>query len=102
MAAIEGMVGRRSLLGPGTGGTRTEEVFLIHPAQNRGKTSDRYPLVGCTDFAGFWEMVVCAQLLGSSCTAGRSLALVAGVLHASEVVMRKMIQHVSRDLQDVS
>jgi len=47
-------------------------------------------------------MVVCVQLLGSSCSAGRFLALGAGFLRASEVVMLKMIRRVSRDLQDVS
>jgi hypothetical protein len=75
---------------------------LTLPAQKRGRTLDRSPLVGSIGFAKFWEMVVCVQLLGSSCTAGQSPALAAGVLRASEVVMRKMIQRVSRDLQDVS
>lgn len=45
MAVIEDMVGRRSLLELGIGGTRKEEVFLILPAQSREKTSDRFPLV---------------------------------------------------------
>ena len=102
MAAIEGMVGRRSPLELGTGGRRKEEVFLILRAQNRGKTSDRSPLVACTGFAISWEMVVCVQLLGSSCTAGHFLALGAGFLRAFEVGMLKMIRRVSRDLQGVS
>lgn len=96
------MEGRRSLLELGTGGMRKEGVFLTLPAQNRGRTSDRSPLVGCIGFAKFWEILVFVQLLGSSCTAGRSPALAAGVRRASEAVMRKTIQRVSRDLQDVS
>lgn len=95
-------MGRQSLLELGIGGMRREEVFLILRAQNRGKTSDRSPLAGCTGFAKSWAMVVCEQLLGSFCIAGRFPALAAGVLRASEVVMQKMIRRVSRDLQDVS
>ena len=102
MAAIEDMVGRRSPLGLGIGGRRKEEVFLTLRAQSRVKTSDRSPLVGCIGFAISWEMVVCAQLLGSSCTAGHFLALGAGFLRAFEVGMLKMNRRVSRDLQDVS
>jgi hypothetical protein len=102
MAVIEGMVDRRSLLELDTGGRRKEEVFLILRAQSLVKTSNRSPLVECTGFAESWGMVVCVQLLGSSCSAGRFLALGAGFLRASEVVMLKMIQRVSRDLQDVS
>ena len=96
------MVDRRSLLGLGIGGMRKEEVFLNLRAQNRVKTSDRSPWVGCTGSAEVWEMVVCELLLGSSCTAGRAPALVAGFLRAFEVVMLKMNLLFSRDLQDVS
>lgn len=102
MAVIEDMVGRQSPLELGIGDMRKEEVFLILPAQNRGKTSDRFPWVGCTGSGEAWETVVCEQFLGSSCIAGCSPVLVVGSLRAFGVVMQMMIRPVSRDLQDVS
>jgi hypothetical protein len=96
------MVGKRCLLARGIGDTRKEVVFLIRRAQNRWKTSNRSPWVGCTGFAKAWEMFVCERLLGSSCTAGYFPALVAEYLRASEVGMPKKILLFSRDLQDVS
>ena len=102
MVVIACTAGRRSLLERGIGGMRKEEVFLILRAQNRGKTSGHFPLVVCTGSAEVWEMVVCVQLLGSSCTVGCSPALGAGFLRAAEVEMPRMILPFSRDLQDVS
>jgi hypothetical protein len=96
------MVGRRCLLERDIGDMRREVVFLILHAQNRWKTSNRSPWVGCTGSAKVWEMLVCERLLGSSCTAGHFPALVAEFLRASEVGMLKKILLFSRDLQDVS
>ncbi len=95
-------MGRQCLLERGIGGRRKEEVFLILLAQSRVKTSGHFPWVECIDSAKVWEMVVYARLLGSSYTAGRFPALVAGSRRASEVGMLKMILLFSRDLQDVS
>lgn len=95
-------MGRRCLLERGIGGMRKEVVFLIRRAQNRWKTSNRSPWVGCTGSAKALEMLVCERLLGSSCTAGYFPALVAEYLRASEVEMLKKILLFSRDLQDVS